>query len=139
MKVRGFSLLELCVCLLLASIVLRWGITSYQEHMQQQGLQAATVLLKQDAAYMAEYYARYQRYKQTASSWPVLPHTRYPESGAAQYDIAFGSVARNTDNGYYVLRAVDVADRLRYVELTQTGILKYCQSADGTSVCRLQP
>lgn len=139
MKVRGFSLLELCVCLLLASVVLRWSIASYREHMQQQGLQAAIVLLKQDAAYMAEYYMRYQRYKQTASSWPALPYTRYPESGLVQYDIGFGSVARNTDNGYYVLRAVDVEDRLRYVELTQTGILKYCQTTDGTTACRLQP
>ncbi len=139
MKVRGFSLLELCVCLLLASVVLRWSIASYREHMQQQGLQAAIVLLKQDAAYMAEYYMRYQRYKQTASSWPALPYTRYPESGLVQYDIGFGSVARNTDNGYYVLRAVDVEDRLRSVELTQTGILKYCQTTDGTTACRLQP
>ncbi|MFC3531713.1 hypothetical protein ACFOLG_05890 [Vogesella facilis] len=139
MKGRGFSLLELCLGLLLASIVLSWGLASYRTHLQQQALQAATVLLKQDAAYLAEYYARYLRYKQTASTWPPLPHTRYPESGTAQYDIAFGSVARNTDNGYYVLRAVDVADRLRYVELTQTGILKYCQTTDGISVCRLQP
>lgn len=139
MKVRGFSLLELCVGLLLASIVLRWGIGSYREYLRQQALSAATVLLKQDAVYLAEYYARYQRYKQTASSWPALPHTSYPESGTPQYSIAFGSVARNTDNGYYVLRAIDVTDRLRYVELTQTGILKYCQTADGTSVCRLLP
>ncbi|WP_174874773.1 type IV pilin protein [Vogesella oryzae] len=125
--------------MLIAGILLQWAVSSYREQMRQQAVHGAALLLKQNAAFLAEYYAQHRRYKQTASSWPALPYPAYPISGAVLFSIEFGSGARNTDNGYYVLRAVDVTNRLRYVELTQTGVLKYCQPAGSVEVCKLQP
>jgi hypothetical protein len=57
--------------------------------------------------------------------------------GAARYTIGFAATARNTDNGYFVLRATATDVQLGYVELTQTGIMKYCVPEGSKERCRL--
>ena len=135
MKSKGFGLLEISIVLLVTSVLTLWAVQSYRERLQRQEVADVAVRLRACAVFMEEYYARHFRYKATAYSWPVLPYSRYPDGGEVRYRISFGSTARNTDNGYYVLRAVDVADGGRYVELTQAGMLRFCQPQAGRNVC----
>ena len=135
MRTTGFTLLELLMVLLLGSVLTLWGVQSYRQQLQQQEVAQLAVRLRACAVFLEEYYARHLRYKATAYTWPVLPYSRYPDADELRYHISFGSSARNTDNGYYVLRAVDAADSRRYVELTQTGMLKFCQPEAGRSIC----
>ncbi|SCK15149.1 type IV pilin protein [Vogesella sp. LIG4] len=137
MKARGFSLQELVVCLVLTSLLAGWGISSYRQHVLQQELQAVAGRLKQCAAFLEEYYAVNFRYKESAYNWPALPYSRYPDTGNMKFQIGFGATARNTDNGYYALRAVDTADKRHYVELTQTGMLRHCYPEGSKTVCQL--
>lgn len=137
MASRGFTLLELTLALAIAAILTMLAAWRYQAEQERAAQAAVVALLQRNAVFMEQYYSQHGRYKETAALWPDLPHTQYPAQGTARYRLAFASVARNTDNGYFVLRATAVDAQLGYVELTQTGIMKYCVPDGSKERCRL--
>ena len=137
MASRGFTLLELMMALAIATILTMLAAWLYRDEQLRADRAAVAALLQHDAVFLEAYYSRQGGYKETASRWPDLPHTQYPVQGAARYTIGFAATARNTDNGYFVLRATAVDESLGYVELTQTGIMKYCLPDGGKERCRL--
>jgi type IV pilus assembly protein PilE len=126
-------LLVLCLC----AVLLALAIWLYPEQQKRAQRQAAAALLQQNAVYLEQYYSQHGSYKQSATQWPDLPFTQYPLQGSAVYNLAFGSLPRNTDNGYYSLRATALDDQQGYIELVQTGIMKHCVVAAGQETCRL--
>lgn len=137
MASRGFTLLEMMVALAIATMLTMLAAWRYQTEQERAAQAAVAALLHHNAVFMEQYYSQYGRYKETAASWPGLPHTQYPAQGTARYRLAFASAARNTDNGYFVLRATAEDEQLGYVELTQTGIMKYCVPDGSKERCRL--
>lgn len=134
--VRGFSLPELLIVLAVLGILLGIGIPSYREYLEKNARQEATVLLQKNALFLESLYQRTGSYKQSPTRWPQLPHSH---ASAGVYALDFGSTPRNTDEGYYVLRASRRLDSggSELLSLTQTGILKYCQTESGVTTCEL--
>jgi len=137
MASRGFTLLELMVVLAIAAILTMLSAWLYQDEQVRADRAAVAALLQHDAVFLEAYYSQRGGYKETALRWPALPYTQHPEQGAARYTIGFAATARNTDNGYFVLRATATDGLLGYVELTQTGIMKYCVPDGSKERCRL--
>ncbi len=137
MASRGFTLLELMMALAIATILTMLAVWRYQAEQERAVQAAVAALLQHNAVFMEQYYSQHGRYKATAASWPDVPYTQYPAQGTARYTLGFASAARNTDNGYFVLRATAVDAQLGYVELTQTGIMKYCMPDGSKERCRL--
>ena len=137
MASRGFTLLELMMALAIATILTMLAAWLYRDEQLRADRAAVAALLQHDAVFLEAYYSQQGGYKETASRWPDLPYTQYPVQGVARYTIGFAAAARNTDNGYFVLRATAADVKLGYVELTQTGIMKYCVTEGSKERCRL--
>jgi Tfp pilus assembly protein PilE len=134
---RGFSLIEMLLVLCISIILLALATWLYPEQQKRAHRHAAAVLLQKNAVYLEQYYSLHGSYKQSAAQWPDLPFTQYPPQGPALYSLGFSSLPRNTDNGYYSLRATALDDQQGYIELAQTGTMKHCVSAAGQETCRL--
>lgn len=136
---RGFTLLELLLVLVLLGILSAAALPAYQGYVQRSQRAQAIALLQENAIFLEEFYHRHGSYKLTPTRWPALPVTVSPPAGVAQYQLAFGTLPRNTDDGYYVLRAtrLRVADETEVISLTQTGIIKRCVRCDGVERCEL--
>ncbi|MFN4236768.1 MAG: type IV pilin protein [Vogesella sp.] len=132
---RGFTLIELIIGMLLLSLLLSVAGWQYDSYLKRMDQQAVASLLQQNASFLERFYSERGSYKATPSQWPVLPHQRYPASGTARYQLAFGSTPRNTDPDYYVLRATASDEALGYIELLQTGTLRRCFATAGTVQC----
>ena len=133
---RGFSLPELLVVLAVLAILLGMGMPSYREYVEKSARQEATALLQKNALFLEDFYQRTGSYKQSPTRWPPLP---YRHASAGVYTLDFGSTPRNTDDGYYVLRASRELEGggSELLSLTQTGILKYCHAESGGTACEL--
>lgn len=136
---RGFTLLELLLVLALLGILSAAALPAYQGYVQRSQREQAIALLQENAIFLEEFYHRHGSYKLTPTRWPTLPVPLSPPGGVAQYQLAFGSLPRNTDDGYYVLRAtrLQVTDETEVISLTQTGIIKRCVRRDGVEQCEL--
>lgn len=138
MASRGFTLLEVLLCLLLMASLSGMAVWLYREQQHRAERAAVAALLQQNAVFLEQYFSENGSYKASPTSWPPLPHTQYPAQGSASYVLLFGTLPRNTDNGYYVLRASGVGEQRGYLELLQTGVLKYCEAQGSGEYCRLQ-
>lgn len=136
---RGFTLLELLLVLALLGILSAAALPAYQGYVQRSQRAQAIALLQENAMFLEEFYHRHGSYKLTPTRWPLLPATVSPLDGEPQYQLAFGSTPRNTDDGYYVLRAtrLQARDETEVITLTQTGIMKLCLRRDGVDQCEL--
>lgn len=136
---RGFTLLELLLVLALLGILSAAALPAYQGYVQRSQRALAVALLQENAMFLEEFYHRQGSYKLTPTRWPVLPASVSPSDGEPQYQLAFGSTPRNTDDGYYVLRAtrLQARDETEVITLTQTGIMKLCLRRDGVERCEL--
>lgn len=133
---RGFSLSELLIALAVLGMLFGIGVPAYQEYLAKRARQEAAALLQQNALFLESFYQQTGSYKLSPTSWPPLPYTH---ASAGVYALDFGSTARNTDDGYYVLRASrrlgsGISEQL---SLTQTGILKFCQTKAAVTNCEL--
>lgn len=132
-RMKGASLLQLltgtCLLLLLAAA----AVPAYQQYVLRSRHSEVVGMLQQNALFLEAHYQQHGSYKSTPTLWPVLP---YSQSGAAgnAYHIVFGSTPRNTDEGYFLLKA-NSADGEWELSLTQTGVLKRCQIQSGQESC----
>ena len=136
---RGFTLIELLLVLALLGILSAAAWPAYQGYVQRSQRALAVALLQENAMFLEEFYHRQGSYKLTPTRWPALPAVVSPSDGEPQYQLAFGSTPRNTDDGYYVLRAtrLQARDETEVITLTQTGIMKLCLRRDGVERCEL--
>lgn len=136
---RGFTLLELLLVLALLGILSAAALPAYQGYVQRSQRAQAIALLHENAMFLEEFFHRNGSYKLTPTRWPVLPAAVSPPDGEPQYQLAFGSTPRNTDDGYYVLRATRLwsDEEMEVITLTQTGIMKRCLRRDGVERCEL--
>ena len=136
---RGFTLFELVLALVVLGILTAAALPAYQGYVERSQRAQAIALLQENAIFMEEFYHRHGSYKLTPTRWPLLPAPVSPPAGEALYQLAFGSTPRNTDDGYYVLRAtrLQAREEMEVITLTQTGILKRCLRRDGVERCEL--
>lgn len=128
---RGFSLVELLFVLVLLAVLSAMGGGLYQDALQRADRAVVASWLQENASMLERYYSEHGSYKLSPTQWPPLPRVFYPDASNPVYTLAFGSLARNTDPDYYVLRATASDASLGYIELLSTGMMRRCVP-DGT-------
>lgn len=138
-RLGGNTLAGLLLGMLLALLLLGMASSTYRQVQARRERMQAVLLLQKNALFMEAFQRQHGSYKQTPVSWPLLPYPVSPESGPVRYRIQFGAEARNTDEGYYVLRAVGSEPHGggEVISLTQRGLLKYCVRDGGNEHCEL--
>ena len=132
-RMKGAGLLQLLAGLCVALILVSLALPAYREYVLRSRHGEVVAMLQQNALFLEAHYQRHGSYKATPTRWPVLP---YSQSGVAEnvYRIDFGSTPRNTDEGYFLLKASST-DGEWELSLTQTGVLKRCRKQGGRETC----
>lgn len=103
--VRGFTLIEVMIAVVIVGILASIAYPSYRESVRKNNRAEAKVALTEGAQALERYYSINGRYTTGTSGTLALPAvfpTVVPSSGAARYNIAVQGAP--TTNGY-VLRA----------------------------------
>lgn len=132
-RMTGAGLLPMLTGLCVTLILVSFAVYGYREYVLRSRHSEVVVMLQQNALFLEAHYQQHGSYKAAPTRWPVLP---YSQSGTAAntYRIDFGSTPRNTDDGYFMLKASS-ADGEWELSLTQTGVLKRCRKQGGSESC----
>ena len=132
-KLKGFTLIELMVAVVIIGIVVAVALPSYQNHVRQSNRAVAKAILLENAQFMERFYTVNNQYDATVGADGIantggddvdvaLPLTQSPKTGAVQYNISLQAVADAT----FTLRAVPVGsmagDICGTFTLTNTGV-----------------
>ena len=132
-KLKGFTLIELMVAVVIIGIVVAVALPSYQNHVRQSNRAVAKAILLENAQFMERFYTVNNQYDATVGADGIanaggddvdvaLPFTQSPRTGAVQYNISLQAVADAT----FTLRAVPVdsmaGDICGTFTLTNTGV-----------------
>ena len=132
-KLKGFTLVELMVAVVIIGIVVAVALPSYQNHVRQSNRAVAKAILLENAQFMERFYTVNNQYDATVGADGIanaggddvdvaLPLTQSPRTGAVQYNISLQAVADAT----FTLRAVPVdsmaGDVCGTFTLTNTGV-----------------
>ncbi|MFZ1319763.1 MAG: type IV pilin protein [Candidatus Nitrotoga sp.] len=133
-KLKGFTLVELMVAVVIIGIVVAVALPSYQNHVRQSNRAVAKAILLENAQFMERFYTVNNQYDATVGADGIanaggddvdvaLPLTQSPRTGAVvQYNISLQAVADAT----FTLRAVPVGsmagDICGTLTLTNTGV-----------------
>ena len=132
-KLKGFTLIELMVAVVIIGIVVAVALPSYQNYVRQSNRAVAKAILLENAQFMERFYTVNNQYDATVGADGIanaggddvdvaLPLTQSPRTGAVQYNISLQAVADAT----FTLRAVPVGsmagDICGTFTLTNTGV-----------------
>jgi type IV pilus assembly protein PilE len=132
-KLKGFTLIELMIAVVIIAILAAVALPSYQDHVRRSNRAVAKALLLENAQFMEQIYTANNQYDaavgpdgivNTADDVDVaLPLIQSPRTGAVvQYNISLQAVADAT----FTLRAVPVGSMAGDVcgtfTLTNTGV-----------------
>ena len=130
-KLKGFTLVELMVAVVIIGIVVAVALPSYQNHVRQSNRAVAKAILFENAQFMERFYTVNNQYVGADGIANTggddvdvaLPLTQSPRTGAVvQYNISLQAVADAT----FTLRAVPVGsmagDICGTLTLTNTGV-----------------
>ncbi len=128
-RLRGFSLVELMVVLLIVAILAAVAVPAYRNHVRRAHQAQARVALLQAAQFMQRFYSTHDRFDRRSEASGsteaiALPDSlqTVPASGAPSYRLSLRSV----DAASYVLAATPVGvmadDPCGTLTLSHTGI-----------------
>jgi type IV pilus assembly protein PilE len=137
-KLKGFTLIELMIAIVIVSILTAVAFPSYQNYVRQSNRAAAKAILYENAQFMEQFYTENSQYDATVGAdgiantgddvGVVLPIVQSPRTGVALYNISLQAAA----NATFTLQAVPVGtmagDACGTFTLTNTGL----QGAGGT-------
>ena len=133
-KSAGFTLIELMITVAIVGIIAAVAVPSYQDHVRQTNRAAAKAALYENAQFMERLYSKNNQYDASVGAdgrvntpddvAVVLPNTRSPTTGTAQYNISLQVVADT--NNTFVLQAVPTGtmagDTCGTLTLSNTGL-----------------
>jgi type IV pilus assembly protein PilE len=103
-RVKGFTLIEVMIVVVIIGIIAAIGYPSYQEHVRKARRADAQTSLLELSQFMERYYTSNGRYLKADNTAPDLPFTEAPKDGGTKvYDLSFTDTP--TANAY-TLRAV---------------------------------
>lgn len=121
--VRGFTLIELMIVVVVIGVLAAIAYPSYQEHIRKSKRADAQASLMELSQFMERFYSANGKYRTAANVAPTLPFTSTPRGGgAANYTLALSAI---TDFGYTLTatRVNSMAnDSCGNLTLTHTGV-----------------
>jgi type IV pilus assembly protein PilE len=117
-KLKGFTLIELMIAVVIVAILAAVALPAYQNHVQRTNRAVAKAILLENAQFMEQFFTVNNKY-----TTAVLPFTQSPKTGVAlQYAISLNPVA----NAAFTLQAVPTGtmtgDVCGTLTLTNTGV-----------------
>lgn len=131
-KLKGFTLIELMIAVVIIAILAAVALPSYQDHVRRSNRAVAKALLLENAQFMEQVYTANNQYDAAVGPDGIantvddvavaLPITQSPRTGIVQYAISLQAVA----NAAFTLQAVPqgtmAADVCGTLTLTNTGV-----------------
>ncbi|WP_440027687.1 type IV pilin protein [Chromobacterium amazonense] len=136
---RGFTLLEMMICLAIAALLLSLAAPAYQQYMQRARLEEAKAALLENSHFMQRWYHEYGVYYQEGPlAWPTLP-----ASGTAAFAIGFSSATPSADNVEQASFIIEARPKPGsgldewLLKVDQDGSIKQCRLEGGSEQCQL--
>ena len=129
---RGYSLIQLLVVILVASILAMAAFTAYRESVRSANLRAAHAALLENARFMEQFYTKKGSFKLTSTKWPELP---VKEAGG--FCIRMSGQAKGILEGKFTLKAValDREAEPRVLRLNESLTAVVCEKMKGKGSC----
>lgn len=139
-KLKGITLIELMIAVVILAILAAVALPSYQNHVRRSNRAVAKAILLENAQFMEQFYTANNQYDATVGADGIantvddvavaLPITQSPRTGVVQYTISLQAVT----NAAFTLQAVPqgsmALDVCGTLTLTNTGV----QGATGGDV-----
>lgn len=131
-KLKGVTLIELMIAVVIIAILAAVALPSYQDHVRRSNRAVAKAILHENAQFMEQFYTANNQYDATVGADGIantvddvavaLPITQSPRTGVVQYAISLQAVA----NAAFTLQAVPqgsmAGDICGTLTLTNTGV-----------------
>lgn len=126
---QGFTLLELLAVIAVSAVLAVIAVPAYQKYVRDTRLNHARTVLLQNAHFMERFYQQHRSFKQTSTTWPVLPHTE-----TEHFCIRPQGNARGARDGKFTLKAVsfDKNGEARVVKINESLTAVVCESSAST-------
>ncbi len=132
--IRGFTIIELTITLILSSIIFLLAVPSYQKYIQHTNLRTAKAALLKNSNHLERYYLQKTTFKKNSTTWPQLPH---PETLA--FNISFTGKARGVPSGQYKLTAIAKPNtkETRYLTIDHNQNIFLCEKVNNRHRCSI--
>lgn len=130
-RMRGFTLIELMITVVIIGILTAIAYPSYQEYVRRGNRAEARSIILEATQFMERNYTIANRYDQDSGGNALnLPATlsQSPKQGTAKYNIGFSALAAQNYTLQAVPTGVMAGDACGTLTLTETGV----QGAGGT-------
>lgn len=124
-KLKGFTLIEVMIAVVIVAILAAVALPSYRNHVQRSNRAVAKAILLENVQFMEQFFTVNNSYAAA-----VIPITQSPRTGVAQYTIALNPVAAATFTLQAVPTGTMAGDVCGTFTLTNMGV----QGATGGNV-----
>lgn len=126
---HGLTLVELLATIAVLALLTVIAVPAYQKYIRDTRLQHARTVLLQNAHFMERFYQQNRSFKQTSTTWPVLPA---PET--EHFCIRPQGQARGAHENKFTLKAVafDKNSEPRVLKINESLITVVCETSKST-------